>query len=172
MTTKLTVLIGAVLSILILLRRASRPPATELGRVADTDQFADRVRNPENRREPGVFVFRSAGALLYFNVDSVRERFFELLAGFGPARRAVYFMGAVPLVDLAGAEFLAELHGTLATRGIELCLAGTPSSVRETLVKAGFEEECGPIVANQTVAAAIAAPSAQVAESAPTQPKT
>jgi MFS superfamily sulfate permease-like transporter len=149
------VLIGAVLSLLMLLRRASRPPATELGRVPGTDYFADRIRNPENQREPGVFVFRSTGALLYFNVDHVRERFFELLGEFGEARRAVFFLGAVPLVDLAGAELLAELHETLAERGIEFRLAATPSSVRETLVKAGYEQHCGPVTANEPVADAV-----------------
>lgn len=154
------VLIGAVLSILVLLRRASRPHTTELGRVPGTEYFADRVRNPENQREPGVFVFRSTGALLYFNVDHVRERFFELLDAFGPARRAVFFLGAVPLVDLAGAELLVELHRTLAARGIELRLAGTPSSVRETLVRAHFDQHCGPVVANEPVAAVVAAPGA------------
>ncbi len=151
------VLIGAVLSLLILLRRASRPPTTELGRVPGTDYFADRIRNPENQREPGVFVFRSTGALLYFNVDHVRERFFELLGLSGEARRAVFFLGAVPLVDLAGVELLSELHESLAARGIEFRLAATPSSVRETLVRAGFEQRYGPVIANEPVAAAVAA---------------
>jgi MFS superfamily sulfate permease-like transporter len=152
------VLIGAVLSILMLLRRASRPPATELGRVPGTDYFADRIRNPENQRAPDVFVFRTSGALLYFNVDHVRERFLELLAEFGVARRAVYVLGAVPLLDLAGAELLTELHKTLAARGIELRLAAVSSSVRETLVRAGYEEHCGPVVANESVADVVAAP--------------
>jgi high affinity sulfate transporter 1 len=151
------VLIGAVLSILMLLRRASRPPTTELGRVPGTDYYADRIRDPHNQREPGVFVFRSMGALLYFNVDHVRERFHELLVEFGPARAVVYFLGAVPAVDLAGAELLAELHATLAARGIELRLAAVSSSVRETLVRSGYEEHCGPVAANQSVADVLAA---------------
>lgn len=151
------VLIGAVLSILMLLRRASRPSTTELGRVPGTDTWADLVRDPRNERVPGVLVFRNAGALLYFNVDHVRDRFFELLNERDGVRQVVYFLGAVPLVDLAGADFLAELHQTLAERGIALRLAGTPSSVRETLVKAGFEERCGPLVANEPVSEAITA---------------
>jgi high affinity sulfate transporter 1 len=152
------VLIGAVLSILMLLRRASRPPATELGRVPGTDYFADRLRNPENQRAPGVFVFRSSGALLYFNVDHVRERFLELLGEFGETRCAVYFLGVVPLIDLAGAELLVELHKTLAARGIEFRLAAVSSSVREILVKAGYEQHCGPVRANEAVAEVVAAP--------------
>ncbi len=73
------VLIGAVISLLILLRNSARPQVTELGRVPGTDQFADIVRHPSNERVPKVFIFRSIGALLYFNIDSVRDRFFEML---------------------------------------------------------------------------------------------
>jgi high affinity sulfate transporter 1 len=150
------VLIGAVLSILILLKRASRPSTTELGRVPGTEYFVDRIRNPENLREPGVFVFRASGALLYFNVDHVRDRFLLMLGEVEGARRAIFFMGAVPLVDLAGAELLAELHRTLQARGLEFALAGTPSAVCEILARAGFQEECGPVTANEPVAAVVA----------------
>jgi SulP family sulfate permease len=115
------------------------------------------VRAPQNERVPGVFVFRSAGALLYFNVDLVRERLFELLAGAGEVRRVVYFLGAVPDLDLAGAELLLELQRTLRARGIEFRLAGTPSSVRERLLRASFEREYGPVLANETVDEVLAA---------------
>ena len=57
------VLIGAVLSILLLLRRAMQPPTTELGRVPGTDYFADRIRHPSNQRLPGVFIFRCDGGI-------------------------------------------------------------------------------------------------------------
>ena len=49
-----------------------------------------------------------------------------------------------------------ELDKTLKARGIEFRLAATPSSVCETLVKAGFEKECGPVVPNQPVLEAAA----------------
>ena len=59
------VLIGAVLSLVLLLRRGSRPHTTELGRVQGTDYFADRLRHPENERVPDVFVFRCDGAVAF-----------------------------------------------------------------------------------------------------------
>jgi sulfate permease, SulP family len=147
------VLIGVVLSLLLLLRRTSRPFTTELARVPGTSYFADGVRHPENERVSGVFVFRSEGSLLYFNVDYVRDRFFELVAQReDPVKLAVYYFGAVPVVDLAGAELLTELNGTLKRRGIDLRLAEVRSSVCETLERAGYTDHCGPLSANQTVA--------------------
>ncbi len=147
------VLIGVVLSLLLLLRRASRPPTAELAGVPGTSYFADSVRHPENQRIPGVFVFRSESSLLYFNVDYLRDRFFELLAQRqDPVKLAIYYFGAVPQVDLGGAEFLTELHTALKSKGIELKLAEARSSVCETLQRAGYMDHCGPVSANQTLA--------------------
>lgn len=67
------VLIGVAISILLLIHRAARPRVTEIGRVPGTSYFSDLARHPENQRVPDVLVFRSEGALLYFNVDHVRD---------------------------------------------------------------------------------------------------
>jgi MFS superfamily sulfate permease-like transporter len=55
------VLIGAVLSILILLRRASRPAHDRAGPRVRREVFRRPIRNPENQREPGVFVLPQLG---------------------------------------------------------------------------------------------------------------
>jgi high affinity sulfate transporter 1 len=147
------VLIGAVLSLALLLRRAMQPPATELGRVPGTDYFADRIRHPDNERLPGVFIFRCNGGIFYFNTEHVHDRFFELLAARpDEVKLAVFFMGTVPMIDMAGVEFLTELHANLEKRGIRLRLAETHSVVREALRRGGFEQHYGPVVADQTVA--------------------
>jgi SulP family sulfate permease len=146
------VLIGAILSLLLLLRRAMQPHTTELGRVPDTDYFADVIRHPNNRRIPGTFIFRCDGSLLYFNVEHVRERFFELLDDRGPdVRVAVFFLGTVPHIDMAGVELLTGIRESLLERGIEFRLAEAHSGVRTTLRRSGFEKIYGPIEPDQTV---------------------
>jgi high affinity sulfate transporter 1 len=150
------VLIGAVLSLILLLRRGAAPHTTELGRVAGTDYWADAVRHPENERLPDVFVFRCEASLLYFNTEHVRDRFFALLAERGEdVKLAIFFLGTVPMVDLAGAELLEEIHHALAERGIALRLAEARGQVRETLERSGFAEHCGPVEANQPVSRVI-----------------
>ena len=150
------VLIGVVISLLLVLRRGSRPRTTELGRVPGTDYFADVIRHPENERIPDVFVFRAEASLLYFNVEHVRDRFFELLDARGEGvRLAIFFLGSCPAVDLAGAELLEELHHGLRQRGIAFRLAEARGDVRETLRAAGFEQHCFPVVPVQPVATVV-----------------
>ena len=76
------VLLGAAMSIVLLLRQAARPRVTELARIPGTTHFADRVPPPENESIPGVLVVRCESSLLYFNVEFVRERLFEMLIAF------------------------------------------------------------------------------------------
>jgi MFS superfamily sulfate permease-like transporter len=146
------VLLGVVISLLLLIRRASRPRVTELGRVPGTTYFADITRHPENEREADVLVVRSEGALLYFNVDHVRDRLAALIgARSAPPRLVVFFMGNVPLVDLAGVEFLIELHDTYRRSGIELRLAEVHGEVREALRRPGDAHAKELAEAHQTV---------------------
>jgi SulP family sulfate permease len=146
------VLLGAAISIVLLLRQASRPRVTELTRVPGTTYYADRSRQPDNERRPGVLVVRCESALLYFNVEFVRERLFELVnARTDSVRLVVFFLGAVPRIDLAGAELLADLHKTLRARSIEFQLAEVHGEVREALRRIGFEQEYGPLQSGRTV---------------------
>jgi high affinity sulfate transporter 1 len=150
------VLIGAILSLVLFLRHGMRPHTTELGQVPGTDYFADLIRHPGNRRSPGVFVFRCDGAVLYFNAEFVRGRFFDLLNERGDGvKLAVFFLGTVPTLDLAGVELLADIRAVLHGRGIDFRLAEAHSGVRETLRHASFETDYGPIEPDQTVTTVI-----------------
>jgi len=146
------VLFGVALSLLLLVGRASRPRVTEVGRVPGTSYFADLRRHPENTRMPEVLVVRTEGSLLYFNIDHVRDRTLALLnERTGPTRLVVFFMGNVPYVDLAGAEFLVDLRLTLARRDIDLRLAEVHGEVREAMRRLGSEHAGGFADSNQTV---------------------
>jgi len=146
------VLLGGVLSLVLLIRRASRPRVIEVGRVPGTSYFADLARHPENQRVHDVLIVRSEGALLFFNVDHVRDRLMALLHARPSAPGLlIFFMGNVPYVDLAGAELLADLRATLLERGIEFRLAETHGDVREALRRVGAPQAADLAEANRTV---------------------
>jgi SulP family sulfate permease len=146
------VLLGAAISIVLLIRQAAQPRVTELARVPGTTYFADRSRHPENEPTPGVLVIRCESALVYFNVDFVRECVLEHVnARADTVRLAVLFLGAVPRIDLAGAELLADLQRSFRARGIDFRLAEAHGEVRDALRRIAFEHEHGPLHHGQTV---------------------
>jgi len=147
------VLIGAVISLVLLLHRASTPHVAVLGRIPGTELYGDVVPNPENLITGGMYVFRADSAILYFNCAYLRDRFFHSLEQqHAPVRLAIWSLSTVADVDLAGAEMLLHLREELAQQGIAFELADARGPVRESLRAAGLEGHFGQIEANASVA--------------------
>jgi anti-anti-sigma regulatory factor len=66
-------------------------------------------------------------------------------------RLVVFFLGAVPKVDLAGAELIADLHRSFRARDVAFRLADAHGEVRDSLRRIGFDREHGPLESGQSV---------------------
>ena len=152
------VMIGAVISLVLLIRRASRPHVAFLGRIAGTRRFSDRERHPDNELIPGVLIFRPESGLLYFNMDHVRDTIAERVrAEATPPKLVVLDLSAAPYVDMHAAHMLAELAGELTAAGIRVQAVEARSSVRDRLRNEGVEEKLGGINRFTSVADAVEA---------------
>jgi MFS superfamily sulfate permease-like transporter len=135
------VMLAAVVSLLLLIRSAARPHVAFLGRMPGFHGLSDMERNPENAPVPGALAFRVDAALVYFNVEHVRELVWERIRSSAPPLRLVVCdLSTSPNVDLAGARMLARLHTDLKAAGIELRLAGAHATVRDILRAEALEE--------------------------------
>jgi high affinity sulfate transporter 1 len=138
------VMLAAVVSLLLLIRRASRPHVAFLGRIPGFRGLSDMARNPDNVPVVGAIVFRVESALLYFNVGHVHEAVWSKVRASGaPVRLVVCDLSATPNVDVAGARMLASMHRELASAGIALRMAGAHAAVRDILRAEGLEERAG-----------------------------
>lgn len=140
------VLIGALISLGLLIHRAAHPHVAVLGRIPGTRRFSDLQRHPDNEAIEGVKIFRPEGALVYFNADHVLNTVLDQVFAAQPAPRSVVIdLSGSPLVDLAGAEMLKALHHRLAAAGVSLHLVEARSSVRDKLRLEGLHELTGSI---------------------------
>jgi high affinity sulfate transporter 1 len=138
------VMLAAVVSLLLLIRRASRPHVAFLGRIPGFRGLSDMARNPGNVPVAGAIVFRVESALLYFNVGHVHDAVWSKVRAAGaPVRLVVCDLSATPNVDVAGARMLARLHAELAAAGTALRMAGAHAAVRDILRAEGLEERAG-----------------------------
>ena len=150
------VMIGAVISLVQLLRRASRPHVAFLGRISGTRRFSDRERHPNNELIPGVLIFRPESNLIYFNVDHVRDAIAARVRQEPkPPKLAIIDLSAAPHVDLQSAHTLAGLADELTASGIHVQVVEARSSVRERLRREGLDARLGGIDRFTSVADAV-----------------
>jgi len=138
------VIVAVMASLLLLIRRVANTHVATLGRIPGTRTFSDVERNPDNTLVPGALIFRIDSALLYFNVDHVREVVSQLLrASAGNTKLVVCDLSTSPQVDMAGARMLAKLHRDLAEANIRMRLVAAHAPVRDILRAEGLEEGVG-----------------------------
>jgi high affinity sulfate transporter 1 len=150
------VLIGAIISLVQLLRRASRPHVAFLGRIPGARRFSDIARHPDNEPIRGALLFRTEASLLYFNADYVRDTVMKRVSEMGAGLRlAVCDLSTSPHVDLAGAQMLMGLYEELASANVRLQIVEARASVRDRLQAEGVEDKVGRIGRFRSLADAV-----------------
>jgi MFS superfamily sulfate permease-like transporter len=152
------VLIGVAISMVQLIRQASRPHVALLGRIPGTQRFSDRDRHLDNELIPGVMIFRPEAGLVYFNVDHVLDRIQERMQAEAQVPRLLVLdLSATPQMDLQSAHALAGLIRKLAASGTRVQLVEARSSVRDRLRSVCSEGTLGPLNRLGSVSDAVAA---------------
>ncbi|MGQ4271944.1 SulP family inorganic anion transporter [Nocardiopsis changdeensis] len=129
-------LVGVGISLLLLLRRSSRPHLAELGRVTGpgvaSPRWVDRARDPAAAAEDQVAVLRVESGLYFANSEYVHDRLVDA-ARPRDVRAVVLDMRAVPFVDATAARMLDRLADGLSGHGADLFLARDLGQVRDLL---------------------------------------
>lgn len=152
------VLIGAIISLLLLIRRASRPHVAFLGKIPGSRRYSDLERHPDNIPDPGILIFRSEGSVLYFNCEHIVDTVVQRWRETSPRpQHVVCDLSASPLIDASGADAMLGLESELRSQGVRLHIVEARSGVRDRLRAAGLEERLGKIDRFRTVADAVEA---------------
>jgi high affinity sulfate transporter 1 len=140
------VMIGAVISLVLLIRLASRPHVALLGRIPGTRRFSDQERHPDNESIPGLLIFRPESGLIYFNMDHVHDTILEHVRVANPPPGLVLLdLSASPHVDMHSTQMLGSLADELTATGIRVQAVEARSSVRERLRDEGVDARLGGI---------------------------
>lgn len=127
--------IGIVVSIVLLVYRASRPHVAVLGRQPGEHHWVDLDRHDDATTEAGIVVLRPESGLFYANADNVAADVTARLDG--DTRAVVLDLASVPVIDVSAVDMLIGLNDELRERGIALCVARDIGQVRDVLQTAG-----------------------------------
>jgi sulfate permease, SulP family len=137
-------LIAVVISLAVLVWRASQPRFSLLGRTPTSLEFSDVAQYPENKPIPGLLVIRPNQGLFFANADALRAAIVEAIRASDPSARAVLLdLEMTNEVDMPGAEMLAELKEKLTGEQVDLLLSRLRYPVRDLLDRSGVTQQIG-----------------------------
>src|SRR6266404_5600250 len=150
------VLIGAIISVVQLLRRASRPHVAFLGRIPGTRRFSDMARHPDNEPVSGALLVRVESSLLYFNAEHVRDAVAaRLRAEATPPKIVILDLSASPHMDIQACGVVMNMADDIKAAGACLQIVEARSSVRDRLRAEGIEEHGSQVNRFTSVADAV-----------------
>jgi SulP family sulfate permease len=125
---------GMVLSLVMVIYRASMPHMAQLGRVPGTHVFRNirRFRNLEEK--PDVLMVRIDGPIYFANVKYIKDTLDKWVKKKGASLRTIVFnFESVPSLDSTGAHELREWVLTWRAEKIDVCITATKGPVRDVL---------------------------------------
>lgn len=140
------VLLAAIVTLLLMIKATSNPNVAFLGRIPGTKRYTDLERHPDNETIEGVLIVRVESAILYFNVENIKEEIWKKINHeTHPIKTVILDLNSSPNVDIAGARFLKQLFIDLKKKKIALKIAEARSEVRDTLRSENLEDLLGHI---------------------------
>jgi high affinity sulfate transporter 1 len=140
--------VAVLLSLMLVVYRASRPYIAVLGKVPNQrGAYGDIKRHPENEQVPGLIIYRLDAPLFFANASVAQKEIRDTAARVArsptPPRAVVIDLGASADLDIASLDMLRDLVIELREAGIETFFAQVHGSTRDRLRKTGLMQEIG-----------------------------
>ena len=150
-------MLAVLLSLVMLLYRASRPYIAVLGkRPGAPGEYADISRNKEAQQVPGLVILRLDAPIYFFNANVARTQILERMRTDQP-QAILLDLGASADLDIGTSDMLQSLTSDLRQAGIELIFSQVRSSVRDRMRLTGLLDHIGANHIYSTVDAAVKA---------------
>ncbi|MDQ1332215.1 MAG: Sulfate permease [Bacteroidota bacterium] len=128
------VLIGALASLLLIIRFVSSPHVAFLGRIPGTERFTDLKRHPDNIVLPGVLLFRVEAPIVYFNVNFIYSHVWPVIAkDISTLKMVIFDLSTSAYIDSSGARLIKKFYTSLESKGVIFKVAEAHSEVRDIL---------------------------------------
>lgn len=125
---------GMVLSLVMVVYRASMPHMAQLGRVPGTNVFRNIRRFKNLEEKPDVLMVRIDGPIYFANVKYIKDTMDNWVKKKGEALRTIVFnFESIPSIDSTGAHELQEWVLAWRAEKIDVCITATKGPVRDVL---------------------------------------
>ena len=142
------VLLGVAVSLVVLIRRVTRPGTAIIGRMPDQESYRNIEFYPEVETVPGLLIYRFDNALIFTNAEffekDIRRHIDEQNAATGvPVQRVLINAETMNDIDTTGTDYLIDLLESLEKDGVQLALTKVKDPLRDRMRLSGAEKAIG-----------------------------
>ena len=137
------ILIGAVFSLGLFIRRSAHPYMARLGYLESEDVFRNVERYPEAKTYPDILIFRVDASLYFANMRFVEDRLRQWIERNSQLRWVLFDFSGVNDVDAVAVSTLENIIKAYSERGIRFAFCCMKGPVRDLVAKAGWEGKYG-----------------------------
>jgi high affinity sulfate transporter 1 len=136
--------VGVLLSLLLVIYRASHPHGAVLGQLPGTEAYRYVGRHPEAVTFPNLLIWRVGGDLFFASVGHFEEELRAALADSeAPIRHVLFDAGSLNFIDTSACDVLLALLQKLRNQGITCAFARVRDSERDRMRLSGIEALVG-----------------------------
>ncbi len=137
-------LLAVVLSLVLLIWKASLPVGTALGRVpGEPGAYSSIERHPGNQPVEGLTIFRFDVPLFFANASQLHDRLGELMKADPPPQALLIDLQSSTLLDVSSTDMLSKLVTEAQARNVTIMFCEVIEAVRQSFEKAGIAEKLG-----------------------------
>ena len=136
------ILVAVLISLLMLIAQADRPPVYALGRKPGTETFRPLQEHPDDETFPGLLIARTEGRLYFANISWVLAKLDDLVRAANP-QVLVLDCSAIPDIEYTAFSGLSEFDEQLREAGVAFWLANLNPTALQAVERSAFGEALG-----------------------------
>lgn len=136
------ILVSVAASLILVIRRTTRPHTAVLGKIPDSDIYRNLERYPEAKSPDGIAIIRIDAALYFANCAFLKTQI-DGLAGRENLRAIVLDASSINDIDASADAMLHSIVRDLTDRRIGFYLANVKGPVRDVLRRSGLYKVLG-----------------------------
>ena len=138
------VIIALALTMIKLLRLASKPHDAVLGQATGEPGVYSVIKEGAKSNMPDVLIYRFDSSLLFFNSDYFKYRVLRAIKGCVVKPNWLIFDAeAIPMIDVTGCDVLEEVRQELAAKGIKMIIVRANGLFAAGLERSGLLASLG-----------------------------
>jgi sulfate permease, SulP family len=134
---------GMVLSLLVVIYRASNPHIATLAKVPGTNYFRNTSRFDNLEEREDVLMVRIDGPIYFANLNFIKKKLDKWFDAKKELRSVILNFESIPSVDSSGAHELEDWIKDWKSKGIQVYITGVRGPVRDILFKWHIIHEIG-----------------------------